>query len=213
MFTGIIEELGKIKSIQNKGEGLIIEIEASKSVPELNVKESVAINGVCQTVVKLTKSSFFVEAVEETLKKTTFNTLKSGDIVNLELPMKPTGRLGGHIVLGHVDTVCDIVKIENKANSILYTIKIKSEDIKFVVTVGSIAIDGISLTLASVKDNLITVSIIPHTQKNTIVKYYKVGTKVNIEYDIIGKYVDKILKSSGAGYNQLTTEILSQNGF
>jgi riboflavin synthase len=214
MFTGIVEEIGKIKSIRKKGNGLFFEIEAPKSHGELKVNDSVAINGVCQTVIKLTKSTFIVEAVEETLKKTTFNKLRNRDRVNIELSMKADGRFGGHIVLGHVDTVGEIVKLDNKMNSILYHLKINPKYRQYVVAVGSITIDGISLTLAQVQDNIITVSIIPHTQVNTIIKSYKVGTKVNIEFDILGKYIERILKYGNKESNaELTRELLVQKGF
>jgi riboflavin synthase len=214
MFTGIIEEIGNIKSIEKKGKGLIIELHSPSSNREIKVNDSVAVNGVCQTVIKRSKSSFTVLAVEETLKKTTFGQFKKGDRVNIELPLKTDGRFGGHIVLGHVDTVGEIIKIDKRTNSVIYQIKFPPEFNIFVVTVGSIAIDGISLTIAEVKQNTVSVSIIPHTLSNTIIKSYKVSTKVNLEFDILGKYVAQIMKSKiSSSYNKLTLESLKQSGY
>ncbi|MBA4312195.1 MAG: riboflavin synthase [Chlorobiaceae bacterium] len=214
MFTGIVEEIGNIKSIEKKGKGLIIELYAPLSNSEIKVNDSVAVNGVCQTVIKRSKSSFTVEAVEETLKKTTFGQLNKGDRVNIELPLKANGRFGGHIVLGHVDTVGDIIKIDKRTNSIIYQVKFPPEFKLYVVPVGSIAIDGISLTIAEVKQNTLSVSIIPHTLANTIIKSYKVGTKVNLEFDILGKYATQIMKLNiSPSENKLTLESLKKSGY
>ncbi|MBI5020985.1 MAG: riboflavin synthase [Ignavibacteriales bacterium] len=214
MFTGIIEEIGNIKSIAKKGRGLLIEVDAPLSNKEIKLGDSVAVNGVCQTVIKKSKSTFIVEAVEETLKKTNFSQMKKGYQVNIELPLKTDGRFGGHIVLGHVDTVGEIINIEKRTNSTIYQVKYQSDYKHFVVKVGSIAIDGISLTIAEVKNNTLSVSIIPHTLANTIMKSYKVGTRVNLEFDIIGKYVAQIMNSKiSSSDNTLTLESLKRSGY
>lgn len=191
MFTGIIEEIGIIESIKSIGGGIRIKISAPKSSRELKVNDSVAINGVCQTVVSKKKNSFEVEAVEETLKKTTLGSLQSQIKVNIELAMRLNERLGGHLVLGHVDAVGEITKIVKKKNSWLYQVKYPKELRKYTVPIGSIAIDGISLTIAESKGSSFIVSIIPHTMSNTIFPSYKIGIKVNLEFDIIGKYIEQ----------------------
>lgn len=192
MFTGIIEEIGIVKSIKRKSGGLIIEILAPKSTEELNIGDSVAINGVCQTVISKMKESFFVEAVEETLKKTNFKTLKELAHVNIELPLKLNERIGGHMVLGHVDATGRIEKIQKKKNSWIYSISYPKYFSKYIIPEGSIAVDGVSLTIASFIQNEIIISIIPHTMKNTIFSDYKVGSNVNLEFDVIGKYIERL---------------------
>ncbi len=192
MFTGIMEEIGIIESIKSIGDGIRISVDAPKSSKELKVNDSVAINGVCQTVILKSKDTFEVEAVEETLKKTTLGSLQSQKKVNIELAMRLNERLGGHLVLGHVDTVGEIIEIVKRKNSWLYQIKYPKEFRKYTVPVGSIAIDGVSLTISELNDNNAIVSVIPHTMSNTIFPSYKVGTKVNLEFDIIGKYIERI---------------------
>ena len=192
MFTGIIEEVGIVKSVKRKSGGLIIEINAPKSTDELNIGDSVAINGVCQTVISKMKGSFFVEAVEETLKKTTFKTLKNSTRVNIELPLRLNERMGGHIVLGHVDATGRIEKIQKNKNSWIFSLSYPKIFSKYIIPEGSIAIDGVSLTIASSDKNEIIISIIPHTMKNTIFSDYKLGSSVNLEFDVIGKYIEKL---------------------
>jgi riboflavin synthase len=216
MFTGIIEELGKVERIQHIGGGIHLTIQAPQSADELQVNDSVAINGVCQTVVRKNNSSFEVEAVEETLKKTTFESLKVGAPVNLELPMKLNERLGGHLVLGHVDTVGQIIQIDRRESSWIFKIQFPLSFEKYVVTVGSIAIDGVSLTIAEASDSAVKVSIIPHTMENTLFKFYKLNDKVNLEFDVIGKYVERMMPGSHANQSEktlLSVKHLSELGF
>ena len=195
MFTGIIEEIGTIERIQSMGKGIRLSISAPKSSSELNVNESVSVNGVCQTVVSCAGNSFTVEAVEETLKKTTFSSFKLNDKVNLELPMRLNERLGGHLVLGHVDSTGQITNMEPIENSWIVTVKIPDKFVKSVVPVGSIAIDGVSLTIAELSGCSVKVSIIPHTWENTIFRYYKTGSDVNLEFDVIGKYIERLMNN------------------
>ncbi|MDI6766686.1 MAG: riboflavin synthase [Bacteroidota bacterium] len=216
MFTGIIEEIGTIASLKKIGDGIRIEVAAPKSLKELKINDSVAINGVCQTVVLKTKDSFVVEAVEETLKKTTLGSLNQKTKVNIELPTRLNARLGGHLVLGHVDTVGEIVKVNKKKNSWLCQIRFPKEFRKYTVPIGSIAIDGVSLTIVELIDNNIIVSIIPHTMANTIFPSYKVGTKVNLEFDIIGKYIERFVSEPTSNYYQkppLSEKDLRDGGF
>jgi len=209
MFTGIIEEIGKIESISKKGGGLRIHVSAPKSIGELNINDSIAINGVCQTVISKKGKVFEVEAVEETLKKTSFGNLKSRDAVNLELPMRLNERLGGHLVLGHVDCTGTIKNITKRNNSWIFTLEFPKIFLKYVIQVGSIAIDGVSLTIAELSSNKLIVSIIPHTMKNTIFNSYKIKQVVNLEFDIIGKYIERI--HSEVNKNSNPQYVLSEN--
>jgi|ERR1041385_5497245 riboflavin synthase len=195
MFTGIIEEIGIIERIQSIGEGIRLSLSAPRSSAELKINDSVSVNGVCQTVIGCTAGIFTVEAVEETLKKTTLGSLKINDKVNLELPMRLNERLGGHLVLGHVDSVGKVTDIEPRENSWLVTVKIPEKFLRYTVPVGSIAIDGVSLTIAELDGNCVKVSIIPHTWENTIFQNYKIETGVNLEFDIIGKYIERMMNN------------------
>jgi riboflavin synthase len=203
MFTGIIEEVGTIESLKSLGNGIRLRVFTPKLAGELSVNDSISINGVCETVVLKDRSFVEVEAVEETLKKTTFSVLRPGDKVNLELPMRLNGRLGGHLVLGHVDTVGEIINIEERENSSMFSIALPHAFLHYVVPVGSIALDGVSLTVAELEGNVVRVSIIPHTMEHTIFRYYKNQDRVNLEFDILGKYVEQFLLHKPAGADSL----------
>ena len=213
MFTGIIEEIGIISKVLKNGGGLRIHIAAPLSSSELSVNDSVAINGVCQTVISKATGSFEVEAVEETMKKTTFGSLKAGNEINLELPLKLDERLGGHLVLGHVDGTGEIVKIDKRENSWIFSIMIPGEFLHYVVPVGSISIDGVSLTIANVDQNIAKVSIIPHTMEKTIFKNYNVRNLVNLEFDIIGKYIERLLAGRSLIKSSIAEDDLRKLGF
>ena len=191
LFTGIIEETGKVATVSRSGGSLLISIGARRTAQELDINDSVAVNGVCQTVIEKRGELFVVQAVEETLRKTTLGSLKPSSLVNLELPLRVGDRLDGHFVQGHVDCVGTLVSMETRESSWLVTVRIPEEFKRNVVPIGSIALDGVSLTIASVHDCDIAVSIIPHTMDKTIFPTYQVGTNVNLEFDIIGKYVTK----------------------
>jgi riboflavin synthase len=192
MFTGIIEEIGTVKSATSASDGKRLRVAAPRSVKGLRVNDSVAVNGVCLTVIRKAGSVFEAEAVEETLKKSTLGLLKAGNKVNLELPMKLNERLGGHLVLGHVDTVGNVSKLERLKGSTLVTIAAGKEFSKYIIPVGSVAVDGISLTVARVTEEGFVVAIIPHTLKHTVVQGYRVGTNVNLEFDLVGKYIERM---------------------
>jgi riboflavin synthase len=215
MFTGIITEIGKVESIQRKGKGVVLQINAPASLKELKIDDSVSINGACQTVVAKSKNSFEVVAVEETLKKTTLGNLKSGEQVNLELAMRLSDRLGGHLVLGHIDCVGKIKTIEQRTVSLLLTVVFPKEFMKYVIPVGSVAIDGVSLTVADVGENSLNVSIIPHTMENTIFRNKKINDIVNIEFDVLGKYVETTLTKTQKedGKEKLTVKELRSLGY
>lgn len=194
MFTGIIEEVGKIKSVVQKGKARIFAICSKKLLNEIGIGDSVAVNGVCLTVFDKLSDHFTVEAVEETIKKTNLGMLKVNDPVNLELSLKIGERLGGHIVLGHVDTTGIISAIKKLENSWLFEIKFPTEFKKYIISKGSIAVDGVSLTIAEKNMDRFMVSIIPFTWENTIFKHRKVGDKVNLEFDFFGKYIENFIK-------------------
>jgi riboflavin synthase len=192
MFTGIIEEIGSVIKAIPSGGGKYIEISAPLFAKELRVNDSVAVNGVCLTVTAMTDTSFATTAVEETLSKTTLDSLARGSRVNLELPVRLNERLGGHLVLGHVDSVGKVTGIERKESSTLVTVEADAAFSKYLIPVGSIALDGVSLTLAEVGKQSFTVSIIPHTMEHTIFDTYVVGSRINIEFDLVGKYIERM---------------------
>lgn len=197
MFTGIVEEIGTIKNFD--GSNLIVE--CSKVLQDTKIGDSIAINGCCQTVVSMTGNSFSANVSSETLKIT--KGFKTGEKVNLERALTPSTRMGGHIVQGHVDGVAKY--LGNSRFEILENLE------KYIVYKGSVSIDGISLTISAVDKNIFEIAVIPHTLENTTFKYLKNGDFVNIETDILGRYVEKFL--SAKNNNSITMEFLSENGF
>lgn len=198
MFTGLVEEKGiLIKKIPN-GNGFQFEIQAKKVLEDLNIGSSIAVNGCCLTVVKRTERTFSVDTIEETLNKTNLGVLKQGDKVNLERPLKADARLGGHFVLGHIDTTGKIEDIKELSNSHWMTISYPEKFNQYLIYVGSVAIDGVSMTVAELKNNSFSVGIIPHTWKETIFSEKKIGDTVNLEFDVLGKYVERIMSNKHA---------------
>lgn len=210
MFTGIVEEMGRIRKIIGGSKKRRFEIEGKEVLEDLKVKNSININGACLTVIELKRSSFEVEAVEETLKRTNLGELKTGDRVNLERGLKLSDRLGGHIVLGHIDCVGRIKSIRRKENFWDFEIATHKEFLPYIVEKGSVAIEGVSLTVVFVGSFFFRVSIIPFTYQNTTFGKKKVSDKVNIEFDILGKYVEKILKKDK---KKFTYDFLKEKGF
>lgn len=211
MFTGLVEEVGTVRAIKPLGGGMEISVAATKVTEDFQPGDSIAINGVCQTVVKFSRDLFTVQAVEETLKKTNLGELKLGDKVNLERSLTLNKRLGGHFVMGHVDTAGRITDIKRLASSIIVKVSYPKEFSQYVVNVGAIAVEGISLTIASFDERTLTVSIIPHTWGETNLKEKSVGSRVNLEFDLLGKYVARMLnKNSGTGIDE---KWLRENGF
>ena len=198
MFTGIVEEIGKIKSF----DGRKLVVECKKVLENTQLGDSIAIDGCCQTVVSMTSDSFTADVSSETLSITTFNNFKSGQNVNLERALMPTSRMGGHIVQGHIDG-----KAKYLGNM---TFEIPKELDRYVVYKGSITVNGVSLTVAKCQNNTFNVAIIPHTLENTNLKDLKVGDFVNIETDILGRYVEKFLSTKD---NAITEDFLKENGF
>jgi riboflavin synthase len=195
LFTGIVIGTGRIRSIIKAGKSAYLAIDAGKIARGLKVGDSVSINGVCLTVVAKRGQNFEVQAVEETLEKTNLGDLRGGDRANLELPLRPTDRLGGHFVLGHVDTVGRIQSIRRLRKSWMFRIRYPEKFRRYLVPTGSIAIDGVSLTIARLRGQSIEIAIIPHTMQATNFKIRKPGDKVNLEFDVIGKFVDSILQA------------------
>lgn len=212
MFTGIIEETGKIKLFAQTSGGAKLVVKAQKVLEDIKIGDSIAINGCCQTVTAFDENSFSVDVSRETLNITTFPNFQSGDEVNLERALMPTSRMGGHIVQGHVDCVGEFIrKIETGDFYELY-FKIPEQEARFVVHKGSIAIDGVSLTVAEINENIFKTAIIPHTFNHTTLSNLKSGAKVNIETDILGRYVEKLL-SWNNNTGSITENFLKENGF
>jgi len=194
MFTGLIEEKGKLINKIKTGEGLRLVFSARIVFDDLNIGSSISVNGVCLTVVELKKDSFAVDAIEETLKKTNLGRLNVNDFVNLERPLKADARLGGHFVLGHVDTTGKVEAVKELSNSHFMTISFPESFKNYLIYVGSVAIDGVSMTVAEVSNNSFSVGIIPHTWIETVFSNKKPGDSVNLEFDVLGKYVEKIME-------------------
>ena len=216
MFTGIIEQAGKIKSFLKRGNQAKITIEFHESASDLTLGESIAVNGVCLTVVKIGNGYFATDISEETLDRTNLGELKPTDKVNLERSLKIGERLGGHFVSGHIDGVGQISKKIKKGEDVLLTIKAPEKIMKYVVEKGSIAVDGISLTVASCDEKSITISIIPHTEVCTNLKWKKSGDVVNLENDMIGKYIEKFVNlknRNNGGKSKISKEFLAAHGF
>ena len=215
MFTGIIEEIGYVKAIQSGTHSAILRIKAGSILSDIHIGDSIAINGICLTVTHFTKSYLEADVMHETLRRTAFRSLKSGSAVNLERAMRMNGRFGGHIVTGHIDGTARITKIERDGNAIWYTFKTEESLLRYIVEKGSVSIDGISLTVAAVTDHSVLVSVIPHTAENTILSQKKIGDIVNVETDIIGKYIFKLqgMKRETTSYGDITKELLIRHGF
>lgn len=214
MFTGIVEEIGRISRIEQRGENRRITIEAVRTPKELGTGNSVAVSGVCLTALDVKPKSFCADLAPETWARTSFSRIHEGALVNLELPMKADGRFGGHIVQGHVDGVGKLVSFERIADSENWWLEIElPEDVeKYTVFKGSISIEGISLTVAKLERNRCTVAIIPHTVEMTNLHSLKPGDPVNLEADLIAKYVEKMMRADESE-NSLSMAELVQQGF
>ena len=213
MFTGIVEEIGIVKSVQSK----VITIEANKIFDDLHLGDSVAVNGTCLTVSSFDDKIFNADVTQETLNRTNLGSLKNGSRVNLERAMTLSGRFGGHIVSGHIDGVGSIKSMKKDDNAIILAIEVPRHLMKYIVEKGSVAVDGISLTVASLTDNTFSIAVIPHTLKETVLYYKKEGDKVNIENDVIGKYVERLLTfkedNNDSKKSNITMDFLLKNGF
>lgn len=193
MFTGIIEEVGVIKNIKMGAKSAVITIQANTVMEDIHLGDSIAMNGVCLTVTSFDKNSYSVDVMHETLRRTNLGALKGGSRVNLERAMAADGRFGGHIVAGHVDGTGVITSMKQDDNAVWIDIETDASVLKYIVEKGSITIDGISLTVAQVDSRSFAVSVIPHTGMHTTLLEKKPGDSVNLETDMIGKYVEKLL--------------------
>lgn len=210
MFTGIIEEVGKIKNIQG-GTNYKLTIAASKILEDIHLGDSIAVNGICLTAISWDNGSFTVDVMRETLERTSLHRLRAGSFVNLERALAANGRFGGHIVSGHIDGTGEIINIRRDANAVWYKIKTSEKIMEFIIEKGSIAIDGISLTVAKVDRSAFYVSVIPHTLENTILLRKKTGDVVNLENDIVGKYIKSFTDKNSN--STLCESFLKSNGF
>lgn len=219
MFTGIIEDIGDIKSIKHEGGSAVLVIRSSKIMDDVKLGDSIAVNGVCLTARSISGNEFTADVMAETLRRSSLGALKPGSKVNLERAMQLGGRFGGHIVSGHIDGTGTIVSMKREANAVWVEISADSKILKLIIEKGSIAIDGISLTVAYVDDKVFKVSVIPHTASETTLLMKKVGDIVNLENDTIGKYVEKLLQpfneqsSRKNDKKSVSLETLIESGF
>jgi len=213
MFTGLIEEIGIISSVAKQSQGAVISVTCAKILDDLKLGDSVAIDGACQTVVKLRPNGFDVEAAKETLDLTTFNDYLTGRKVNLERAMLANGRFGGHIVSGHIDGVGIFKRKENQGLADVYYFEAPENVAKYIVYKGSICINGVSLTIASIDRNIFSISVIPMTLQETNLPDLKIGDKVNLESDILAKYVEKFVNAKDNKAGNITMNYLNEHGF
>lgn len=218
MFTGIIEEIGTVRNIIKGSRSIKLAIMAKKVLENTNLGDSIAVNGVCLTVTALGKDGFTADVMPESMSKTNMGGLKPGDRVNLERALTLASRLGGHIVSGHIDGTGEIIAMEKDDNAVRVTLTSVPKVMKYIVSEGSVALDGVSLTVAHLGENDFTVSLIPHTAQVTTLLDKKVGDRLNIENDVVGKYVERLLsfsdKSTAAeNKSAISLSFLRENGF
>ncbi|MCD8187621.1 MAG: riboflavin synthase [Ruminococcus sp.] len=216
MFTGIVEEIGTVRAVRQGSSSSFIEIQADKIFEDIHIGDSIAVNGVCLTVTEYSGNVFKADVMNETLRRSSLGGLRSGGHVNLERAMAANGRFGGHIVSGHIDGTGTISKIKSDDIANWYTIAADSAILRYIVEKGSVAIDGISLTVAAVTDADFSVSVIPHTASQTILSEKRAGDIVNLENDIVGKYVEKLIQPKTEEKKQdssISREFLAQYGY
>jgi riboflavin synthase len=214
IFTGIIEELGRVLRLEAGGHSYRISVNAEKILDDVKMGDSIAVNGVCLTVVDFDTRSFTADVMPETVDKTSIRFLKNGDQVNLERALRLSDRLGGHLVQGHVDGVGRILAREKLDIAIIYRIKAPAGVLKYAVPKGSIAVDGISLTVVDVFPDSFTISLIPHSAQQTVLGLKNPGDPVNLESDIIGRYVERLMKAENGEQNSpVSMNFLAENGF
>jgi riboflavin synthase len=220
MFTGIIEEIGKIAAIKRGSKSSQLQIQGKKIFEDLKIGDSVAVNGVCLTATSIDGNKFWADVMNETLQRSSLGDLKVNSTLNLERAMSANGRFGGHIVSGHIDGTGKILSIKKDDNAVWYKVEASPNVMRYIIEKGSITIDGISLTVAKVEKNNFSVSIIPHTLRETTLASRSIGSIVNLENDIVGKYIEKFIKNPQSQLNvkpkkesTLTLEMLAKAGF
>ncbi|WP_186423230.1 riboflavin synthase [Lacrimispora celerecrescens] len=212
MFTGIIEEIGRIQTVRKGAESSSISVQAKIIMQDVRIGDSIAVNGVCLTVTAFSRSGFTADVMHETFNRSSLGSLPTGSLVNLERAMPANGRFGGHIVSGHIDGTGTVSAIQKDDNAVWYTIKTPPGILRYIIEKGSVAIDGISLTVANVGRDCFRVSIIPHTASITTLSNRRVGDTVNLENDCIGKYVERLMGIQQSKHN-ITTGFLTKYGF
>ena len=210
MFSGIIEEIGNVKHIKMGSKSCILTISAKEIMEDIKLGDSIAVNGTCLTVHSFKDNEFSADVMPETMRRTNLGNLIRGSAVNLERAMPANGRFGGHIVSGHIDSVGTVCSLRREDNAVWIKISAPKNTIKYIVHKGSITIDGVSLTVADVTNNYFSVSVIPHTAQQTTLLNHKSGDKVNIECDIVAKYIEKLCRKHS---HELSKDFLIQNGF
>ncbi len=210
MFTGIVQEIGTVMEARKTGDGMVIKVEAPKLSSKLNKGDSININGACQSATVIERSWFEVYTMAETIKRTTFKNFKSGDRVNLELPLTLNDPLGGHLVAGHVDDIGAITSFDPSGSSTILKVRFDKAHRKYLIEKGSVAIDGISLTVFDIGEDEFSISWIPETLENTAFKFKKTDDEVNLEFDLLGKYIENFVSKDKSN---LTIDFLQQHGF
>lgn len=223
MFTGIVEEIGTVVSVSQGTKAAKLTLQGNLIFEDMHIGDSIAVNGVCLTVTEKTSNTFIVDVMPETLRRSSLGKLTKGSKVNMERAMAANGRFGGHIVSGHIDGTGEIESFVKEDNAVWVTIKASSKILKYIIEKGSITIDGISLTIAYVDNGCFKVSLIPHTAANTTLLTKKAGDIVNLENDIVGKYIDKLLhfkeeplgieEEKGTAAGGISMDFLAENGF
>lgn len=212
MFSGIVEDVGKIRQLKISSQGAVLEISSAKVLEGTKIGDSIAVNGTCLTVTHMSKDNFTVDMAPETLQRTNLGNLNIGSDVNLERSLEVGSRIGGHFVQGHIDTTGVVEKIISQGNAKIIYFSADSSLMKYVVVKGYVTVDGMSLTVVDCLPNSFSVSFIPHTIENSVARNYRPGVKVNLEADIIGKYVEKLLKPK-SNESKISAGFLSEHGF
>ena len=215
MFTGLIEEIGEVDKIAKSAKSAQITIKSKKVLEDIKLGDSISTNGVCLTVVKFDKNSFVVDVMPETMRRSNLKNIKSGSRVNLERAMQLGDRLGGHIVSGHVDGIGIIKSIDKEDNATWVSIETSLDIMKYMINKGSVTVDGISLTIAKVEDEVFKVSIIPTTKGETTLLDKHIGDELNVECDVVGKYIERfmIFNQEEASKSSIDINFLKENGF
>ena len=217
MFTGIIESLGKVESIQNVSGDVRLRIHTDLDMSDVHLGDSIATNGICLTVIAWGENWYEADVSRESLARTTLGTWQVGHPVNIEKAMLPTTRFGGHIVSGHVDAVGEITAVQSDARSIYFEVTSPVEIAKYLAEKGSITVDGVSLTINHLRGNILSLNLIPHTAERTNIGTWKVGTKVNLEVDVLARYIERLLLGDKAAeqskQSKINLDFLAENGF